>query len=100
MTDPQQRSKWAGARCIRCFVSGRVQGVFFRASAAHEAQRLGITGHARNLSDGRVEVLACGDSDALDTFKAWLHRGPSAAEVSAVACETQDYQTLSEFSTR
>lgn len=99
MTDPKQRSEWAGARCIRCFISGRVQGVFFRSSAAHEAQRLGITGYARNLPDGRVEVLACGDSDALDSFKAWLHRGPSAAEVSAVACETQDYQALSEFTT-
>ncbi len=100
MTDPQQPTEWAGARCIRCFVSGRVQGVFFRASAAQQAQRLGITGYARNLSDGRVEVLACGDSDALNSFKAWLHHGPSAAEVAAVACETQDYQALSEFSTR
>ncbi|MCF7979825.1 MAG: acylphosphatase [Chromatiaceae bacterium] len=100
MTYSQQRSGWAGARCIRCFVSGRVQGVFFRASAAHEAQALGITGYARNLPDGRVEVLACGDSAALDTFKSWLHRGPAAAEVSAVACETQDYRPLSDFSTR
>ncbi|MBK5940111.1 acylphosphatase [Halochromatium roseum] len=100
MTDSQQRSGWAGARCIRCFVSGRVQGVFFRASAAHEAQALGITGYARNLPDGRVEVLACGDAAALDTFKSWLHRGPAAAAVSAVACETQDYRPLSDFSTR
>jgi acylphosphatase len=99
MTESQQRSGWAGARCIRCFVSGRVQGVFFRASAAHEAQALGITGYARNLPDGRVEVLACGDSAALDTFKTWLHRGPADADVSAVACETQDYRTLSGFET-
>jgi len=100
MIDSKQPSGWAGARCIRCFVSGRVQGVYFRASAAHEAQRLGITGHARNLPDGRVEVLACGDADALTRFKAWLHRGPPAAEVSAVACETQDYRPLSGFLTR
>ncbi len=100
MANPNHHAEWAGARCIRCFVSGRVQGVFFRASAAKEAQQLGITGYARNLSDGRVEVLACGDADALERFKAWLHRGPSAAEVSAVACESQDYQHINDFSTR
>lgn len=98
MTDSQQGTGWAGARCIRCFVSGRVQGVSFRASAAHEAQRLGISGYARNLSDGRVEVFVCGDSDALDSFKVWLHRGPVGAEVSAVACETQDYRPVDGFS--
>ncbi len=100
MTDPDQPTQWAGARCIRCFVSGRVQGVSFRVSAAKEAQRFGITGYARNLPDGCVEVLACGDAEALERFKAWLHRGPAAAEVSAVACETQDYRPLSGFSTR
>ena len=47
-----------------------------------------------------VEVLACGDAAALERFKAWLHRGPSAAEVSAVACESQDYQHINDFSTR
>jgi acylphosphatase len=99
MVDPEQTADWARARCIRCFISGRVQGVFFRASAAREARQLGISGYARNLPDGRVEVLACGDSSALDRFKAWLHRGPSTAEVSAVACEIQDYQPLSGFST-
>ncbi|MFP4061504.1 MAG: acylphosphatase [Halochromatium sp.] len=100
MTAPEPATAWAGARCIRCFVSGRVQGVSFRASAAQEAQQLGITGYARNLPDGRVEVLACGDANALERFKAWLHRGPSAAEVAAVACETQDYRPLSGFATR
>jgi acylphosphatase len=100
MTDSDHPTEWAGARCIRCFVSGRVQGVSFRASAAKEAQQLGITGYARNLPDGRVEVLACGDASALERFKAWLHRGPAAAEVSAVACETQDYRPLSGFATR
>ncbi|HEB96147.1 MAG TPA: acylphosphatase [Sedimenticola thiotaurini] len=84
--------------CIRCLVSGRVQGVFFRASARHQAQSLGITGHARNLPDGRVEVLACGTPEAVDQFKAWLTRGPDGARVDNLACETVDEQRLSGFS--
>jgi len=47
--------------CRRSFVSGRVQGVFYRATCVRKARDLGLTGFARNLADGRVEVLACGD---------------------------------------
>lgn len=68
-----------------CFrVTGRVQGVFFRASTRREAERLGLRGHAINLPDGRVEVLACGPDDALDALERWLHRGPPAARVDGV----------------
>jgi acylphosphatase len=55
----------ADTQCLRFFVSGRVQGVWFRASTREQARRHGITGHARNLPDGRVEVLACGRPAAL-----------------------------------
>ncbi|MEK6807221.1 MAG: acylphosphatase [Pseudomonadota bacterium] len=65
-------------------VSGRVQGVFFRQSAAGEAQRLGIDGWVRNLADGRVEGLARGEAAALEKFRIWLQRGPPAASVTAV----------------
>lgn len=68
----------------RYIVSGRVQGVFFRQSTAGEAQRLGISGWIRNLADGRVEGLACGDASALEKFRIWLQRGPPAASVTAV----------------
>lgn len=74
-------------KCLYCLVSGRVQGVFFRASAQAEAQRLGITGWARNLPDGRVEVMACGDGDALERFRQWLGQGPPQAEVADVEVE-------------
>ncbi len=74
----------------RCYVSGRVQGVNFRAAARDEAGRLGVTGYARNLPDGRVEVLACGPSEAVAQFREWLHRGPPAAQVTEVACEPAD----------
>ncbi|MDH3980292.1 MAG: acylphosphatase [Gammaproteobacteria bacterium] len=73
--------------CRRCYVSGRVQGVFFRASAQQQAAKLGLDGHARNLSDGRVEVLACGDSAQLDALCGWLQTGPPQAQVSDVQCK-------------
>ncbi|MBI2800158.1 MAG: acylphosphatase [Gammaproteobacteria bacterium] len=72
-------------RIARSFrVEGRVQGVFYRASAHAEAARLGLVGWVRNLPDGAVEVLACGTVLALDTFEAWLWRGPERAIVTAV----------------
>ncbi|QSX76571.1 acylphosphatase [Lysobacter arenosi] len=65
----------------RFIVSGRVQGVFFRASARDQALALGLRGFARNLPDGRVEVLAAGDDVALDRLAAWLRQGPEMARV-------------------
>lgn len=69
-------------QCMRCFVSGRVQGVWFRASTKEEADKLEIKGWVRNLSDGRVEVLACGDVEQLEQFYEWLQQGPPLAEVN------------------
>jgi len=70
--------------CKRCLVSGRVQGVFYRASCAERARALGLTGYARNLPDGGVEVLACGEERAVATLCEWLWQGPPAAKVSDV----------------
>jgi acylphosphatase len=73
------------AEVIRHFlVMGKVQGVFFRQSARHEAQRLGIHGSARNLPDGSVEVWARGSMAALDALSEWLKHGPPHARVDAV----------------
>jgi acylphosphatase len=72
--------------CIRCWVSGRVQGVWFRASTREKAEGLGLTGYARNLPDGRVEVLACGAEADLKVLQDWLWQGPPKAEVSGVFC--------------
>jgi acylphosphatase len=74
--------------CKKCVVGGRVQGVFYRATAARRAQELGIRGHARNLPDGRVEVLACGERPAVEAFVGWLWIGSSACKVTSV--ETND----------
>ena len=68
----------------RCFVSGRVQGVYYRASTRDRARALGITGYARNLADGRVEVLACGEPQAVETLCRWLWQGSPASQVTTV----------------
>jgi len=86
--------------CLRCLVAGRVQGVFFRAATREQAQRLGLTGLARNLADGRVEVLACGEPDAIGQLREWLHTGPPEAEVTGVACEPEVLRHLSGFDIR
>jgi acylphosphatase len=65
-------------------VGGRVQGVFYRATAARRAQELAVRGYARNLTDGRVEVLACGEEEAVQTFVSWLWTGSSASKVTSV----------------
>ena len=70
--------------CKRCLVSGRVQGVYYRASTAQRATTLGLRGHARNLPDGRVEVLVIGEESAVEQLVAWLWEGPSAAQVLAI----------------
>lgn len=68
----------------RFLVSGRVQGVSYRAATRQEARALGLQGHARNLPDGRVEVLARGSEESLAKLESWLWRGPPLARVDAV----------------
>lgn len=78
------------AMCLLCTVSGHVQGVFYRASARHEAERRGVSGYARNLGNGSVEVLACGEKHSVDNLCAWLAKGPAQARVTNVSCESVD----------
>jgi acylphosphatase len=91
-----------GSEALRCRVRGRVQGVFFRASAQRTARALGIVGYARNLSDGSVEVLAIGPASALSELRAWLDVGPPQARVTAVdyTPESLPDPLPGEFSTR
>lgn len=74
-------------RRIRAIVTGRVQGVSYRASTAHEARRLGLVGWVKNLPDGSVELEAEGRADEVAALLAWCEHGPPAARVSAVAVE-------------
>ena len=61
-----------------------MQGVYYRATAARRAHELGLRGYARNLPDGRVEVLACGDDASVSAFVKWLWIGSSASKVTSV----------------
>lgn len=74
----------------RFFVSGIVQGVAFRAYTRAQANALDLRGYARNLSDGRVEVLAVGDAAAIERLAEWLQHGPPLARVEAVVREAVD----------
>lgn len=69
---------------VHLFVSGRVQGVFFRAHTRDLAQKLGLTGFARNLPDGRVEVVAEGPEEKLQELINFCHHGPPLAHVTGV----------------
>jgi len=69
---------------VRLHVEGRVQGVFFRASARSTATRLGIHGWVRNLPDGTVEAVAEGREEAVESFSAWCQEGPPGAIVTNV----------------
>jgi len=71
--------------CRLIHVSGRVQGVGFRAAAAEQARRLGLVGHAANLSDGRVEVLVFGPVEPVAAMLEWLKEGPPTARVRDTA---------------
>lgn len=76
--------------CRRFLVAGTVQGVFYRASTARKAHELGVKGHAHNLDDGRVDVLACGEPAAVEALAEWLWQGSPGSAVSAVeerSCE-------------
>lgn len=74
----------------RFHVTGKVQGVFFRASTREQAVRLGLRGYARNLADGGVEVLAVGEPGSIDALARWLQRGPPHAHVDHVARQDAD----------
>ncbi|OGT35596.1 MAG: acylphosphatase [Gammaproteobacteria bacterium RIFCSPHIGHO2_12_FULL_37_14] len=83
--------------CLHYFVSGKVQGVWFRASAKEQADLLGITGWVRNLPDNRVEVLACGDKEKLAILQKWLHVGPKLAHIVHLAIEELPYKEYRGF---
>lgn len=85
--------------CQRCIVTGRVQGVAYRAATQHQAQTLNVTGYAKNLPDGSVEVLACGAERDVIELCDWLWEGPRMSQVSDVQCSSVVDQDLRGFVT-
>lgn len=80
--------------CRHYFVSGRVQGVYYRSSTQRQARSLGVTGWVRNLSDGRVELLACGDAVSLDRLEKWLRTGPQWANVANIEINNENLSVI------
>ena len=85
--------------CKRCRIKGRVQGVFFRASSQEQANKYNLTGYAKNLPDGSVEVLACGQSQAVEALCDWLWQGPLHARVENVVCTEVEQNPPERFTT-
>ncbi len=83
--------------CRHYFVSGKVQGVWFRANTQREARQIGLTGWVRNMPDGRVEVMSCGPKEQVELLEIWLRRGPERAEVTLLQGEDLPWQAYSGF---
>lgn len=79
-------------RRAHLFISGRVQGVFYRANTRGRARRLGLTGWVWNLPDGRVEAVVEGEEERIKELIAWCHQGPPGALVRGVEARWEDYR--------
>jgi acylphosphatase len=76
---------------LQLVIRGRVQGVYFRASAQREAKRLGLVGTVRNRNDGAVEIVAEGEETAIRELHGWAQKGPSVARVDRVETRWRSY---------
>jgi acylphosphatase len=72
---------------VRAIVSGRVQGVWYRARTQEKAQELGVVGYVRNCADGTVEIVAVGEEHRVDALLDWAREGPPMAEVTDLSAE-------------
>lgn len=82
----------------RCVISGRVQGVFYRKFTQDIATTLGVQGWVRNLDNGDVECLICGEEAAVEKLIVWLRQGPPHAKVTAVNIFDADWEEHQTFS--
>jgi len=84
-------------RTVHLVIKGKVQGVFYRASAKEKAEDLGITGWVKNTREGFVEAVACGNDKAVQQFIEWCKKGPSNARVDDVVVTEQSPEQLNGF---
>lgn len=78
-------------------IKGKVQGVFYRATAKEEAERLGIKGWVRNTREGDVEAVASGDTERVERFIAWCRQGPPRAWVTDVEIAEMPEENFADF---
>ncbi len=82
-------------KSVRAIVSGKVQGVFFRAATQEKAEGLDVRGYVKNLPDGTVEIVAVGDDERVEALMEWASSGPPGARVKKV--ETEEFKSTQEF---
>ena len=82
---------------IHLIIKGKVQGVFFRASAKEKANDLGLTGWVKNTPEGDVEIMATGEMDVLERFITWCKKGPSRAIVTEVQLQSVNEKKFERF---
>ena len=82
---------------VRLTITGKVQGVFYRAGAKERAEELGLKGWVRNIAGGAVEITVSGDEATIEEFTSWCRRGPSKARVEKVTRETISFENFSDF---
>ncbi|MBA3661674.1 MAG: acylphosphatase [Gammaproteobacteria bacterium] len=87
-------------QCIHFLISGKVQGVWFRASTQSEARKLNLTGWVKNTEDGKVEIVACGEESQITQLHTWLKRGPPQAQVEEVLREKWHAEQHAHFEVR
>jgi acylphosphatase len=85
------------SQCRHFLVTGSVQGVFYRAATQATARRLGLSGWVRNLPDGNVELLACGEVTKLEALEQWLWQGPPHAQVTQVTATGAGHHAFTDF---
>lgn len=88
-----------GKCCVKAKVNGKVQGVWYRRATQEQALRMGVTGHAKNLTDGGVEVVLCGEGEAVNTVVEWLWQGPPNAHVTHIELEGIEWRNHNAFLT-
>ncbi len=84
-------------RCLSILVTGKVQGVFYRASARDKANELGLTGFVQNKEDGCVHIVAEGEEERLREFERWCWQGPPRAKVEHVLTEPREIINFTTF---
>ena len=87
-------------KCVHLIVSGRVQGVFFRDNTRRKARELGLTGYAKNLESGDVEVVAEGNEDKLNELIDFINKGPGVASVTGIQIRHKEPENFKNFEIR